>query len=195
MKKTAEERRGTRLVLTEIEKLDGSHPNLCFSVKAWFDQGIAAENIPALVLNTFGISVNSSAVEHFRTKRWVPEKELIALKMATTKAALEAFGGDTGFDAVILAKLWELMDKMSIPQLLAARSLFVRVRAQNLREQEFLFKTGQWKPAQPEGEDADPHAQQKQVLQRIKEIFGIATGEESEPPATKVPAAAARRGA
>ena len=70
------------------------------------------------------------------------------MKVETTQAAVEAFGGDSGFDTLLLAKLWELMDKMTIPQLLAARSLFVKIKAQNLKEQEFLFKTGQLKPRQ-----------------------------------------------
>lgn len=190
MKAMAGEKHRTHLILTDVEKLDSHHSNFAFSVKALLDQGIPVEKIPAEILRIFGVTINASAIEHYRKKRWVPEKEVVALKMATTKAAIEAFGGDTGFDAVILAKLWELMDKMTIPQLLAARTLFVRVRAQNLKEQEFLYRTGQLQPCQEaEGEDADPHAQQKKVLQRIKEIFGLASGQELPRPVRQLPPA------
>jgi hypothetical protein len=179
------------MVLTEIEKLDASHPNLVIHVKGWLDEGKTSEQIPELLHQTFGVSVTSSMVKHFRSTRWATEKRLIALKLAITKAAVEAFGGDSGFDSMLLAKLWEMMDKMTIPQLIAARTLFVRIKAQNLKEQEFLFKTGQLKPPKPaDEEDADPHAQSRKALQRIKEIFGLAGDEPPKPPVRQIPAAA-----
>lgn len=186
MSKAPRGQRHKAFVLNQIEKLDATHPNLIHSVKAWLDQGTPARNIPGLIQEHFQVSVTDGQVEEFRTMRWVPEKQFIALKIVTTKAALEAFGGDAGFDAVLLAKLWELMDAMTIPQLLQARALFVRVRAQNLKEQEFLYKTGQLKPGQPAGgEEPDPETQQKNVLRRIKEIFGLTV---DEPPVTPAPA-------
>ena len=188
-KKDSGETRHTHMVLTEIEKLDGRYPKLAFHVKAWLDQGISSPDIVGLLFNTYHIPVSENMVENYRTRRWVPEKELVALKMAVTKAAIEAFGGDVGFDAVVLAKLWELMDKMTIPQLIATRTLFVRIRAQNLKEQEFLYKTGQLKPGQT-GEQVDPETQQRNVLRRIKEIFGLATDEDEEEEAPALPAAA-----
>jgi hypothetical protein len=71
------------------------------------------------------------------------------------------------------------MGKMTIPQLISARSLFVKIRAQNLKEQEFLYKTGQLKPGG--GQELDRETQQRNVLRRVKEIFGLADDE--EPPA------------
>ena len=182
-----------RKVLTEIEKLDGRFPGLLITVKHSFDQGRIVAEIPALLHDKYGVSVTETMVENFRYKRWAPEKERIALKTETAKAAVEAFGGDTGFDTLVLARLWELMDKMTIPQLFAARSLFLKIRAQNLKEQEFLFKTGQLRPGQTSGaQEADPHAQSRNALRRIKEIFGLAGDEEPEPPAPRVPAAAGK---
>ena len=169
--------RRKRLVLTGIEKLDATHSGLAFAVKAWFDQGLNSEAIANLVLEKFGASVTNSMVDIYRSRRWVPEKERTALKMVATKSAIDNFGGDAGFDAVLLAKLWELMEQLNIPQLLSARALFVKVRAQNLKEQEFLFRTGQLKPGQTED---DQLTQQRKVLQRVKEIFGLDSGEEAE---------------
>ncbi len=169
------------MVLCEIEKLDARHPKLVFSVKAWLDLGRTTEEIRELIRQQFQVPVTSKMVETFRARRWVPEKERVKLKLATTKAAIEAFGGDAGFDAVLLAKLWELMDEMTIPQLLSARTLFLKVRAQNLKEQEFLFKTGQLRSEQ----EVDPQQQQRNVLRRIKEIFGLAGDEPAPLPAAK----------
>ena len=122
-----------RKVLTEIEKLEARFPGLLVTVKAHFEAGRTAAEIPALLHSQFGVSVTEAMVARFRCKRWSPEKDRITAKSETAKAAVEAFGGDTGFDALILAKLWELMDKMTIPQLFAARTLFVKIRAQNLK--------------------------------------------------------------
>ncbi len=190
MKRAPGDQCRTHWVLTEIEKLDGKHPGLAHAVKSWFDLGIPDNEIPARLATRFGVTITEKMAEGFRIKRWVPEKELIAEKMATTKAAIEAFGGDTGLDAVLLSKLWELMDKMTIAQMIAARTLFIKVRAQNLKEQEFLYKTGQWKPPHAGGDVPDPETQQRNVLRRIKEIFGLAGHEvEKEPETPQLPAA------
>jgi len=182
-----------RKVLTEIEKLDGRIPGLLINVKAWFDQGRPAGEIPKLLHHMYGVSVTETMAENYRCKRWGPEKESRALRMETTKAAIEAFGGDTGFDSFLLAKLWELMDKMTIPQLFAARSLFLKIRAQNLKEQEFLFKSGQLRPGQTSGgQEDDPHAQSRNALRRIKEIFGLASDTEPDLPPPHIPAAAGK---
>ena len=182
--------RRKQMVLTDIEKLDGKHLGLAFAVKTWFAQGVICEDIPALLLEKFGVTVSAAAVKCYRIKRWVPEQEFLAMRIATTKAAIEAFGGDTGLDAVLLAKLWELMDQMTIAQMIAARTLFIKVRAQNLKEQEFLYKTGQWKPPHEGGDAPDPETQQRNVLRRIKEIFGLAGHDDEEEPATpQLPAA------
>jgi len=191
MNKTSSERRKQNFVLTEIEKLNGSYPGVVAIAYGWFEQGKPAAELPAAIERFFGISITVDMASKFRTIRWVPHKEMVALKMATTKAAIESFGGDAGFDALLLAKLWEMMDEMTIPQLLSARTLFLKVRAQNLKEQEFLYKTGQLKPAPAGGgEVPDPQTQQRNVLRRIKEIFGLATDEEAESPAPQLPAAA-----
>jgi len=172
-----------KFVLTEIEKLDGSHPGVVSAANGWFDQGNPASGLPAKLAKCYGVSITEHMANGYREHRWVPHKELLALKVATIKAAVEAFGGDAGFDAALLAKLWEMMDEMTIPQIIAARNVFVRVRAQNLKEQEFLFKTGQLKLGEAEG--VDPQEQQQKVLCRIKEIFGLAGDEPAPPPTPK----------
>ncbi len=179
-----------RKVLTDIEKLDGHFPGLSYRVKKWLDRGTRAADIPQLLHDQYGVAVTETAVENFRAHRWAPEKERTALKKETTQAAVDAFGGDSGFDMFLLAKLWELMDKMTIPQLLSARSLFVRIKAQNLKEQEFLFKTGQLKPGQASGgQEVDREAQSRNALRRIKEIFGLAGDVPPAPPVRQIPAA------
>ncbi len=168
-------------VLTEIEKLDGFHSGLATCVRTWLDLKVPAKEIAPRLEQQYGIPISASMVDSFRKKRWVVEKKRAAERSATMDA-IKAFGGDAGLDAELLAKLWELMDKMTIPQLIQVRTLFLKIRAQNLKEQEFLYKTGQLKfGAAADGPAADPQEQQRGVLRRIKEIFGLATDEDALP--------------
>jgi hypothetical protein len=186
-------------ILTQIEKLDGRYPGLAFKVKHWFDQGRTSAEVRQLLQDQLGVSVTKNMVEGFRRKRWTREKNSVALKAETIKAAVEAFGGDAGLDALASAKIWELMDKMTLPQLFAAKQLFVKIRAQDLKEQEFLFKTGQLPAARrsdgqegAEGQEAAADAETARVVQRIKEIFGIGSGAEQQPASPDVPATASK---
>ena len=167
-------------VLTKIEKLNVDSPGLMTAVKRWFDAGVSSREVPALVKEQFGVSITEGMAEVYRCRRWAPEKQRMNEKKETRNSVVETIGGDAGFDAFALAKLWELMDDMSVPQLMSTRQLFVKVRAQNLKEQEFLYKSGQMTPGQAGAEAPDAQTQQRNVLRRIKEIFGITPDEEEE---------------
>ena len=75
------------------------------------------------------------------------------------------------------------------PQLLAARTLFIRIKAQNLKEQEFLFKTGQLKPGPSCRPEVDPETRSRNALRKFKEIFGLAGNELPKPPVLRLPQA------
>lgn len=185
-----------RVVLSELEKLEGRFPGLLVKVRSCFERGVKATEIPPLLQSEYGVSVTVSVVDYYRSHRWAPQREKHAVKADTATMAVEAIGGDAGFDTVLLAKLWELMDKMTIPQLLAARALFLKIKVQNLKEQEFLFKTGQLKPAlSAEAQEAERNAQSRNALRRIKEIFGLAGDHPPAPPARQLPAAAGNESA
>jgi len=178
-----------RVVLSELEKLEGKFPGLLVKVRTWFQQGEKSADIPKLLNSEYGVTVSVGVVDYYRSHRWAPYREKHALKVDTARVAVEAFGGDAGFDTLLSAKLWELMDKMTIPQLLTARALFVKIRVQNLKEKEFLFKTGQWKPPKTAEQEVDREAQSRNALRRIKEIFGLAGDEPPKPPVQQLPAA------
>ena len=178
-----------RVVLSELEKLEGRFPGLLVKVRTWLGDGVKSTDIPKRLNTNYGVTVSVGVVDYYRSHRWAPWREKHALKVDTARAAIEAIGGEAGFDTLVSAKLWELMDKMTIPQLLTARALFIKIRAQNLKEQEFLFKTGQWKPAPTAEQEVNREAQSRKALRRIKEIFGLAGDEPPKPPVRQLPAA------
>jgi hypothetical protein len=75
--------------LTKIEQLDQRIPGLAENVKKWFSQGISSEQIAVLLYNHYRVVLTSSPVSSFRSRRWVPEQELLEDKKLSILAALE----------------------------------------------------------------------------------------------------------
>ena len=75
------------------------------------------------------------------------------------------------------ARLVEKSCVMTHEELIEAKELFVKIRAQNLKEQEFLFKSGQLKHKKSEdggeGDAAAEEAKTKRVMNKIRGIFGL----------------------
>jgi hypothetical protein len=79
----------TRYRLTTIEKLDQRFPGLADQVRTWFAQGIPAREIAELLGAQYGARASEDAVEYFRSRRWVPEQELLREKKIAALAAQE----------------------------------------------------------------------------------------------------------
>jgi hypothetical protein len=75
--------------LTKIEQLDHTHPGLADSVRNWFAQGITAEKIVELLFEQYHVSVTTSPISSFRSRRWAPERERVQEKRIEALAALE----------------------------------------------------------------------------------------------------------
>jgi hypothetical protein len=75
--------------LTKIEQLDQRIPGLAENVKRWFSQGVSSEQVAVLIFKHYQVSLTSSPVSSFRTRRWVPEQELLEEKKIAALAALE----------------------------------------------------------------------------------------------------------
>ncbi|MDR3677323.1 MAG: hypothetical protein P4N24_17680 [Acidobacteriota bacterium] len=75
--------------LTKIEQLDGRYPGLADKVRKWFAQGISAKQIVGLLFEQYQISLSPTPVSSFRSRRWVPEQELLRDKRISAMAAME----------------------------------------------------------------------------------------------------------
>jgi len=163
-----------RRVLTSVEKLDGKHPGLGTKVRIWLDQGESAEKIQKWIEEQYGASIGKDAVDYHRRNRWAPLKDRVQGEVVTVKAIMELVGGDAGIDEFMSARLLEDVHELKERSLIDAKELFIKIRAQNLKEDEFKFKSGQLKPG---GEaELDPAAQElkrKQVMNKIRAIFGL----------------------
>ena len=165
-----------RKMVTGIEKLDAAQPGLGTAVRIWLDHGTTVEQVQRRLEQEFGVSVNKGVVAYYRRNRWGPLRERIQDESVAVKAIIETVGGDAGVDDFMSARLVEEVRALAHDELIDAKELFVKIRAQNLKEQEFLFKSGQLKlKADDDGED-DPAAEAaktKRVMNKIRGIFGL----------------------
>jgi hypothetical protein len=167
-----------RRILTKIERLNGSHPGLATDARILLDQGLSAKKVAEVLNEKYLVRISRSAVGKFRTDRWGPELDLLREKVLTAKAFVEQLGEDKGLDALLLAKLFELMGTLkTVEEVVALRQHVLKARDQDLKEKEFLFKTGQLKPGVAsqggEGDAAAEGAKRKRVMNQIREIFGL----------------------
>jgi len=205
------------LLLTTIERLDADHPGLLTAVRMWFDKGISCEKISALLLANYQVQVKPSTVGHYRSTRWKPEKENTRECRITFKALTEA-RSDKDLDEAAKARLWELLKTMSPMQVIAVRRLGVEFDRRDIAQKHLENETreleakltqaqrkntsGKGRRARPRAaEDAVPGTEPGQVVERIREIFGIGPPDDraiepsGQPPTPPVPAPEGSQGA
>ena len=166
------------LKLTDVEKLDGQFPGLAYEVKSGFDQGLTAAKVAECISKRFPVQVTKRKIQSYRSKRWVPDKKKLEEAALAAQAAVGAFGGDKGLDNVLSARLFEVIQEVrDWKQLSQVRAVLCKTRAQSLKEQEFLFKTGQLKQGKASGEGEEDaaanEAKTKRVMNKIRAIFGL----------------------
>jgi hypothetical protein len=197
------------LRLTTVERLDADYPGLLTAVRTWFDKGISCEKISALLLANYHVQVKPNTVGYYRSTRWKPEKENTRECRITFQALTEA-RSDKDLDEAAKARLWELLKTMSPMQVIAVRRLGIdfdkldiaqkrlenetRELAARLRQAQRQTSPGKGRRAQPQAEDAAPAPEPRQVVERIREIFGIGPPDDraldpsGQPPTPPAPA-------
>jgi hypothetical protein len=181
----------TKTVLSTIEKLDGQHPGLAFNTKNQFDRGVPVKDVTTFINNQYPVTVSEDVVGRYRTKVWAPDREKIHETSLLIRMIVKDFGGDSGIDALASAQIFEiLMAEKDWTKLTGIRALLCKTRAQTLKEQEFLFKSGQLEMSgDSRGESEEPETETMSAVDRIKAIFGISPDAPPNPPSPVVPPA------
>lgn len=181
-------------VLTKLEKLDGQFPGMATEARMLLDQGIPMAETARILSAHFPVPVTEGIVRSFRLKRWGPSKDKVEEGTRTLEMFFNKVGGNHGLDLAAFARIRELMDTSDIKEANSIRLALLKMRAQDLKEEEFKLKTRQLKAGQAaNGEDADPEAQSRRALQRIKEIFGLTPEDAPGPPPAHVVVATAAK--
>jgi hypothetical protein len=78
-----------------VEQLDGIFPGLADQVRMWFLQGVPVRQVPRLLMKQYNVSISATPIARFRTRRWVPEQEIVREKRLTAQAALQVSREET----------------------------------------------------------------------------------------------------
>lgn len=172
-----------RRIQNKVEKLDGRFPGVLSKVRVWFDQGYTTKQVSEFLVRDYHVHISPRTVGNHRCRRWSIQKSRVDDKAETTLAMNKAIGEDQ-LDARAKARLWDLMDELNPQQLLALRLYFLRFKNQDLKEKEFLLKSGELQAVLQAGAQEEPgsDAVTMQVVEKIREIFGIGPSQEIPPP-------------
>jgi hypothetical protein len=96
--------------LTKIEQLDERFPGLADNVRKWFAQGITAEKIVGLLFEQYQVSVTTSPISSFRSRRWAPERERIAEQRIAALVALEV-AREQEIKASMVSPAWQKVSR------------------------------------------------------------------------------------
>ena len=165
------------LVLTDLEKLDARFPGLATQARVLLDKGVPVPKVTEILRAQYPVPITESSVNSFRKRRWKPQRQKIEADFRALEVLFEKFGGNYGLDLAAFARVRDLLNKSDIKEANSVRLAVLKMRAQDLKEEEFLRKTGQLKPSQGAAEqESDPHAQERKVLRRIKEMAWVLLG-------------------
>lgn len=184
-----------RMVLTDIEKLDGRFPGVITCVNLCLDQGWTGDEIAALLDKQYHVPMTRSTVLTYRRNRWVRQKRAVQARREAAEAIYDALGGHQGLDLLLFARLFELLTELKdVKLVVAVKEHVLKMRAQELKEEEFKLKSAQLQPGKTAGDkEADREEQSRNALRRIKEIFGLAGDGPPKPPVRQTPAVAGER--
>jgi hypothetical protein len=170
-------------VLTKLEKLEGYFPGIATEARQLLDQGVSSGKIAKILSAHFPTAVTERIVRSFRTKRWGPQKDKVAENFDALELFFKKCGGNYGLDLAAFARVHELMNTSDLKEANGVRLAILKIRAQDLKEDEFKFKSDQVKPGQARGgQEIDPETQSRNALRRIQEIFGLTPEDAPGPP-------------
>ena len=138
----------------------------------------------------FPVTLTESIVRNFRVKRWGPQKDKVQTDFNALEVLFHKCGGNYGMDLAAFARVHELLNTSDIKEANSVRLALLKMRAQDLKEEEFKFKVDQNSDETSGGPEVDPEEQSRNALRRIKEIFGLAGDEPPKVPVRQVPAVA-----
>lgn len=188
--KSEKPKKCTRKVLTQVEKLDGYFTGIATCARMLLDRGVTVAETAQILREKFQAPLTDSGVQRFRAGRWKPQKERAEMTFTTLQALFTEAGGNLGLDLAAFARVRELLESSDIKDANAIRLAVLKIRAQDLKEEEFKFKAGR-QAEDAQEKEADPAAQEdkrRRVMNKIRAIFALPPlpeGEDEAPAETE----------
>lgn len=177
---------------SKIQILSVKHRGLLQAVDRMFDDYASLEQVLQMIEREYHEKVSTQAVETYKKRHWQVQKDRIRDQKAFLTAIAEIIGKD-GLDAAVNALLWQALQTMTPPQLIALKKVVNDEKKVELMKKQFALYAEEHRLRMQERKKAseddtyvleDFDAAQK-VVQQVKEIFGIGT-RQIAPPAQKL---------
>jgi hypoxanthine phosphoribosyltransferase len=177
----------TRDQASKIQILSAKHEGLLLVVDRMFDKFATLQEVQEMIERKYHEKISETAVSTYKKKHWKVQKDKVRDQKTTMKAIAEIIGED-GLDAGVTALLWQALQTMTPPQLIALKkvlnddkkvelvkqqfALYAQAHRQKMEERSSM-KAGKGRAPAEEGVEDFDAAQR--VVERVKEIFGIGT--------------------
>ena len=169
-------KRAKRMVLTRVEILEAEMPGFSTETRMLLDKGVSPGRAAEILRQRFNVEVTESAISQYRTTRWLPERIERQKQARKIEVVYELAGGDKGLDKLAFARIRELLDTAEIKEANSIRLTMLKIRAQDLKEEEFKFKCnpqGGETQLDGQGEPASEEARTKRVMNKVRAIFAL----------------------
>ena len=167
----------------KLQILSVKHPELLQVVDTMFEKFATGPQVRRMIERKYHEDVGSTALTTYKEKHWRAHKNGILDRLTTMKAVSKLVGED-GLTAGVNALLWESLQEMSVPQLMAFKkvlndgqkvelmkkqfALFAKEHRQKMKERRAAEKAA-------EGEVVEDFEMAQRMVEQAKEIFGIGT--------------------
>ncbi len=173
---------------SKIQILSAKHKGLLLVVDKMFDKYATLQQVREMIEQKYHEKISETAVNTYKTRHWKVQKDRILEQKTAMKAIAELVGED-GLSAGVTALLWEALQTMTPPQLIALKRALDNHEKTELAKKLFALRAEEKAGVVTVVNAADDYAEAQKVVQQVKEIFGIGmTGIEPPEPRLLGPA-------
>jgi hypothetical protein len=180
---------------SKIQLLSVKHPGLMMAVDTMFEEFGTLQGVSDMIERVYHEKASRSAVSTYKQKHWKVWKDKIQ-ETVTSMRAISRLVGEDGLTAGVRALLWQALQTMTPPQLISLKRALNDDKKVDLMKKHFALyaeehrqkmeqRSAIMKASQADTDVVDDYEAAQQVVEQVKEIFGIGT-RQLAPPAPKL---------
>ncbi len=167
----------------KLQILSAKHPDLLQVVDTMFEKFATVLQVRRMIERKYHQDAGKTAVSTYKKKHWQVHKDAVVERLTAMKAVAQLVGED-GLTAGVNALLWESLQEMTAPQLMAFKKVLNDGQKVELLKKQFaLFaqehrqkmKERSAQAAKGNIEIVEDFDAARRMVEQAKEIFGIGT--------------------
>ncbi len=168
----------------KLQILSVKHPALLHVVDTMFEKFATVPQVRRMIERKYHEDVGATAVRSYKQKHWQVHKDMICERKTAMKAVSQLVGED-GLTAGVNALLWESLQEMTVPQLMAFKKVLNDGEKVKLMKKQFALYAQEHRQKMKERsgmqagkgniEVVEDFDAARRMVEQAKEIFGIGT--------------------